>query len=199
MISFSDKNKTIVVGYDEIPIQGAPNLVRRHLRVYPGTIELELDGYNLIKSYFNSEKLIKFINDVCNWGRYSGISGRVLRNNTIEEIQVRFADALDILNADYSDVSLALKQIIKINGLSISFGSKHLRFIRPDICSILDSIISEELSYPLDTNGFKKYTSDCIEIGLILERERIINPMNRGGRWFAGDVDMVVFAHINRW
>lgn len=164
---------------------------------YPDTIELELAGTNLVNSCFEPEKLREYIKKACHWGGYSGISARVLSANIIEAIQVHFADALEILTRDHLNVGLALAEVIKIIGLSISFGSKHLRFFRPDICPILDSIVSEELGYALNTAGYKRYATDCVSVARFLEREAVNNPMNRGGNWSAGDVDMFVFSHLN--
>src|SRR3989304_9842323 len=98
------KNKSVVVGPEIIPLSDFPILVRNHLSKYPKTLCLEEDGHNLINSNFNEKKLIEFIRGVCKWGGYAGIATRVIKRNSISNIQNTFRNAVNELEQDIFDV-----------------------------------------------------------------------------------------------
>lgn len=194
------EDNVVVAGLSEIPLTAFPELVRRHLSRYTTTRELEEEAATLRRGYFSEQDLRRFIQHVCTWGGYPGIAGRVLKENPIEAIKAQFHRALTKLESSPPDVQGALQSINCIRQLgSPSFASKHLRFLRPDICPILDTIVSNGLSYRPTTQGYKQLSEDCIRVAAALRGNQIVNPMARQeDRWFAADVEMALFAHLRK-
>ena len=192
-------NKTIIIGLVLQP-SDFTRLVKHHLDEVENTRELEHEASRLCAADFAEEQLTSFIRGVCKWGNYPGIAGRVLKskNNTLPVIQRQFISATNALNSDIPDVQGALREINQIRGLGRpSFASKHLRFLRPDVCPVLDRTISKHLQYPLDEYGYKQFSDDCLRIAETLQQHGVSNPMGReSGKWFAADVEMALFQYL---
>lgn len=72
-------------------------------------------------------------------------------------------------------------------------------FLRPDVCPILDTTISQSLGYVLDEHGYKQLSDDCLRIADALQQCEVNNPMGRESeRWFAADVEMALFAYLSK-
>ncbi|MBI5291440.1 MAG: hypothetical protein HY872_06145 [Chloroflexi bacterium] len=173
-------------------------LVDRHLHAYPSTSELELEGAQVRTQGFPDEQLCDFIQHVCRWGGYAGIAARVLAQNNVVDVRARFHDAVTSLEQNEPDLESALQAINSVRQLGTpAFASKHLRFLRPDICPVLDSINSTRLAYEFNPSGFAALARDCLAVAQILQQHGISNPMQREmGRWFVADVEMALFAHL---
>lgn len=167
------------------------SLVELHLKTVPGTRELETKGQELIAAGLTESLLRDFIDAVHSW------SGS-FRNyyKVIEDAKVAyFQNALQALSVTLPMVERALSSLLEIDGLGISYGSKHLRFLRPEFCPILDNVVWEEFKYSWNPIGYRMLQSDVMRAAKHLEENNIANPMNRSnGCWFAGDVDMAIFA-----
>jgi hypothetical protein len=176
------------------------DLVDRHLRRVPGTKELEKKGKLLRDANFPQEQLNQFIREVCSWGGYAGIAGRILNQNDLFFIQKVFTKTSNLLALVNPKVRMALFEINQIKGLGTpSFASKHLRFLCPNACPVFDSFIWENFGYVFGPSGYEEFSNDCLRIAKALEGHKIHNPMNRAKRrWFASDVEMALFAHL-RW
>ncbi|MBC8492150.1 MAG: hypothetical protein H8D43_00080 [Chloroflexi bacterium] len=192
---------TIIIGVVLQP-SDFTGLVNDHLgRVrVPKTRELEHEASDLRDDGFPEEQLEKFIRNVCVWGNYLAIAYKVFKNNERSAIQKRFSNATNALSSDIPDVQGALREINQIKGLGRpSFASKHLRFLRPDVCPVLDSIISKNLGYALDRHGYKQFSDDCLRIAETLEQHGVANPMDReSGKWFAADVEMALYTYLRK-
>jgi len=166
----------------------------------PGTLELEQNGQALQEGGFQDGDLRCFIRRVCAWGGYAGIAARVIANNDLDAIRGHFVDAVQILSTNAPGVREALNAITAVHGLGVSFGSKHLRFLRPDLCPALDGNISETFGHALDVQGYRCLSQDCLKIADKLRECGVKNPMNRpDDTWFAGDVEMALFAFAQEW
>lgn len=194
-------NNQICFPGSAIPPQNFPALVRRHLDNVPCTRDLEAQTARLVVSDFRVPLIEPFLRAVCNWGLYAGIAGRVLRRNTIDFIRQQFVAAVVFLDSTSPDVPAALREINQIVGLGRpSFASKHLRFLRPDICPILDSVISRGMGYTEDVASYGQLSDDYLKVARLVEACQQPNPMKRAnGKWFASDVDMALFAHLQGW
>jgi len=183
-----------------IPLEDFGKLIERHLYRYPNTPNLELEGFRLKSADFDEQKLGLFIRHVCIWGGYAGIGGRIINQNSMAKISECFRSAMAKLEIDIPNISGALQEINYIRGLGTpSFASKHLRFLRPDICPILDSIISERLGYSFDRYGYEELTSDCAKTAVLLQSSQIANPRHRdSNQWYVSDVEMAIFSYLNR-
>ena len=186
----------IAIALDRFPI-----LFSEFLRRYPGTTELEATAIQLIQNGFSEADIPGFVRRVCGWGGYTGIGARILKRNTTAEIQAAFRSALGRLTANRSSAGRALAEVNKLHGLGTpSFASKHLRFLRPDACPVLDSVLRDALPYSFDVDGYDEFAADCTRLGSILRERSVANPLGRtNGQWFAADVEAALFSHVNEW
>jgi len=177
------------------------HLVERHLHCNPDTPNLEAKGFQLKSADFPEPELESFIRRVCAWGGYAGIGRQIINQNPLAKIRVRFQSAMVKLDAPVPDVSGALREVNLIRTLGKpSFASKHLRFLRPDICPVLDSIISNKMNYSYNVFGYQEFSSDCLKVAALLQSNRIENPRNRDNNtWFASDVESAIFSFINKF
>jgi len=178
-------------------------LVELHLSNVQNTRELEHEAGRLCAAGFaDKEQLAEFIREVCVWGGYAGIAGRVLNkeNNPPPTISRQFITVTQAMNSEEPDIQGAWYALNQIKHLGPSFASKHLRFLRPDVCPVLDGVISQ-LGYAMNSSGYKQLSDDCLRIAEALQQYRISNPMDReSGKWFAADVEMALFAYLSpKW
>ena len=174
-----------------------PRLVTRHLAVVRGTREIESEADALVRADFPNADLPSFVKRVCLWGGYSGIAGRVLRDNTLSEIRLALQAALAELDQPAPDIASALKHVNDLRGLGTpSFASKHLRFLRPAVCPVLDSFVASGLGYATTPRGYARLASDCQAVAASLKSLGLLNPMRDSNDWFVGDVDMALFAGL---
>lgn len=198
---FEITEESVRIRESVVPFDDFGNLVERHLRRYRGTLTLERQATELMAANIPAEGLEQFIREVCRWGGYAGIGARVINDNRLNSIRGHFLAAVGCLAAAIPRSDEALIEINLITGLGTpSFASKHLRFLRPDICPILDGINRRSLQYAFNPQGYRQLSEDCLCIAARLLDRQIVNPMNReDGRWFAADVEMATFAYLNRF
>lgn len=183
-----------------LPIKCFPELGKKHLQKVPGTLELERMGSELVKKSFTDiDEVENFIREVCKWGGYPGIAGRVMKNNKYDYLKSQFLRAYEKIECDKPE--LALLEINNIKNLGTpSFASKHLRFLSPEKCPILDSIIQKNIGIPDDYMGYKILADEYTQISKYLAERNIVPAINRpNNKWFVADVDMVLFSFINEW
>lgn len=177
-----------------------PRLVQAHLTKVSNTLAYEQLGQAVIDQDFDWIVLRDFIFKVCRWGGYSGIAGRIINQNAPEHIRTQFIQAHTHMTSATPDVGAALQAINQIKQLSTpSFASKQLRFLYPHVCPVLDQIIVG-LGYSFTSIGYQAFAADCAAIAIALAEQHIENPIARPSKqWFAGDIDMALFAHLNSW
>jgi hypothetical protein len=192
-------NEGVMLG-TTIPLDRFPTLIAEHVRRYPDTDRVERIGIGLAADGFTPKTVVEFVTEVCRWGGYAGIGGRVLRNNEPDVILRSLQEALGHLNEHPPRFSLALACVNRLYGLgSPSFASKHLRFLRPEICPVYDAVLRDALPYPFDPDGYEEFAQDCQTIARYL-REAQINPAPReDDGWYAADVEAALFVHVNQW
>jgi hypothetical protein len=190
----------VVFEAPQIPFGTFAELVEKHLSAVPETRSLEKEGATLEAGGFSEPDLVRFIWHVCRWGGYVGLAGRITNQNPTTAIRVQFLSAVGMLDRNPPEVRLALQQVKMIRQLGQpSFASLHWRFLRPDVCPVLDTIIARRLRYKYETHGYEQFSRDCLKIAQALQEGQIVNPMDRKGcRWFAADVEMALFAHLRR-
>lgn len=177
-----------------VPLAEFPALLRKHLELNPRTQAIEDLGCELIRTDFAETLIPDFVKAVCGWGGYPGIGGRVLNDNPIDRLRSSFRSASKSLSA--GDAAGALVNVNSIRGLgSPSFGSKHLRFLRPDLCPVLDSLLRQALPYSFDPDGYAQFSSDCLALGRALSDSKIPNPRERpAAAWYAADVEGALYV-----
>ena len=114
-------------------------------------------------SEFRPTDVESFIREVCKWGNYAGIAGRILAKNDINLICEIFAAASVRASNGTDFVDGALELVNRINGLGKpSFASKHLRFLWPEFCPVFDSILEDALKfYDPFPRAYRQFAEDC--------------------------------------
>jgi hypothetical protein len=187
---------SIIIG-PSFDLADFPMLMRKHLLDFPAVSTLESTAATLIASGFAFPGMENYIRDVCRWGNFAGVGGRVIKNNTKKEIQDAFVDAYAHLTASPPNVAAALLRINQLHGLGTpSFASKHLRFLKPDICPVYDAILTDKLPYPFNPEGYSAFSIDCQVIASKLNAAKIANPARATQLWLAADVEAAMFARF---
>jgi hypothetical protein len=176
-----------------LPLCRFPHYYARHLAAFTGTLQLQRNGAALIAGGFPPQLLKQFIVGVCKWGNYPGIGGRVLKRNTTASICSQFANAAAAF-ATAAPASAALSALISLKGFGVSFASKHLRFLRPDICPILDDQLSRHCGYLKTPSDYQQFANDCLSIAARLNSAGPSFSLPTGAPWGAADVEMSLFA-----
>jgi hypothetical protein len=192
--------RSVILGV-MLPVENFAELVREHLRRYPATADVEILGTELRDTGFRLGLIQNFVRRVCDWGGYAGIGGQILKNNSLAAIRGAIMEADGLLGAPTPDIVGALRRLNALHGLgSPSFASKHLRFLRPDLCPVFDGVLHDSLPYSFDPEGYGEIAEDCQGVSRILVSTGIINPVLReGSRWFVADVESALFVHFNGW
>jgi hypothetical protein len=178
----------------------AKDLLNKHLAENPTTQPLESQASALAARDFPVKEVPSFVKAVCTWGNYAGIAARVLKNNSTKEIASAFRDALKLMSESPNSQALALTRINQVHGLGTpSFGSKHLRFLKPEHCPVFDSVLQRVLPYSFDAAGYALFAQDCIRISAALEARGSASATHRAlGRWYAADVEGAIYIHALR-
>jgi hypothetical protein len=187
-------NQTVYFGM-QVPLSSFPKLLQDHLKENPTTPDIERFGTNLAATNFFENDTREFVKKVCEWGGYSGIAGRVLKQNSITDICNGLREASSILTTGKS-VADALMRVNKLRSLGTPFfASKHLRFLQPDLCGVFDSILDEVLPYSFDPAGYSDFCTDCSAVAKELAAKGVSNPRMRvGGGWYVADVEGALYT-----
>lgn len=196
MITFKAYIKSTV----KLPNEEFPKLLENHLSNVKKTKEIELHEALLVKKNFNDwESTKEFIISVCGWGNYSGIYGRVLKNNNKNHIIDNFKKASKNITSAKSDLIEAIDNLCELHGLGVSFASKHLRFLFPKICPVLDRLLADYLDYELSSEDYKKFSDFCLSVANELNSNNINNPFPGRKLWYCCDVEASLFSYFNNW
>jgi hypothetical protein len=161
----------------------------------PTTPEIERRAADLAKGNFGENDLQIFIRTVCSWGGYEGIAGRVFKYNRIEQLAVIFRKAHQ--QAQNGEVVEALQTLQQIRHLgSVSFASKHLKFLAPERAVVLDSIISKRLAYPMNPKGYQDFWNDCNTILQHIDAANLEYTGWGASGWRISDVEMAITAKL---
>jgi hypothetical protein len=183
-----------------IPYADFPRLLTAHLTRNPNTQTLESNGRAIRTSTTMTWQMLEpFIRQVCSWGDYSGIAGRVIKNNARLTIIAKMKAAIAKLNAATPDLIGALKNVLEIKQLGVSFASKHLRFFLPEYCVVLDSILSDRLFYEMTPEAYGDFCIACKNIANELNQANIPCSFPGSSSWRASDVEAALYAWVNDW
>jgi hypothetical protein len=182
----------------EVPLDDFARLGEAHRRSFPDTLQVEARGRHLIEQDFPEADTRAFVSAVCKWGKHPGISGRVLKHNNISAIRSALREALAHLENGGAGLASALGRVNTLKHLGTpSFASKHLRFLRPDLCPVFDSLLREALPYPFDPEGYAVFARDCSALAAALVQRAVRNPYAReAGQWFVADVEAALYAQV---
>lgn len=185
-------------GEVEIPLDCFESLASAHFQGVPQTAEVEAQARRLVAQEFPESDIEDFIQKVCKWGGHPGIGGRVLKHNTLADIRSALQDAISHLSEPTSDLVAAMCAVNRVKYLgSLSFASKHLRFLCPDLCPVFDSYLQAALPYSFDGTGYSLFAADCLRLAQELTKRGAVSPWpGRDGQWFAADVEAAIFQFI---
>jgi len=181
-----------------VPLDRFESLAREHSLRVSDTSDIEAEARQFAADGIPELAVAGFVKRVCDWGGYSGVWGRILRDNNSRAIREALVEAMRHLNEAPPNLVAALASVNRVKGLGqVSFASKHLRFLRPDLCPVFDSYLQAALPYPSDLNGYASFAADCRRLGQVLAERGAFNPWpSRDGRWFAADVEAAVFSFV---
>jgi len=189
-----------------VPLAFFPELYRRHQRENPDTAYIEAEGRQLRLADFPEVQVWGFIERVCIWGGKTGppVFARIVKDSAVlREALSKAARMLDNGQAGCLD---AMKTIKQLKGLGktdecLSYASKILRFIRPELCPAFDSVLQGRLPYPGNATGYGEFSSDCRILAETLAENGVENPRKdrKRGLWFAADVEAALYAYVQGW
>lgn len=182
-----------------IPLLEFASLASTHVRLNPGTAEIEVDGRRLVEADFHDQATAAFVHRVCKWGGYSGVGGRVLKLNSLGAISQALRQAYSALSADIPDVAEALSAVNCVKALGTpSFASKHLRFLEPRLCPVFDAYLREVLPYSFDPRGYAAIAADCLVLASELNVRGVQNPWPmRNDGWLSADVEAAIYVWVS--
>jgi len=167
----------------------------RNSHAFLKTRSVELQATDLAREGFRVEDCIAFVNAVCRWGNRPGTAGLVVRDNHQDCIQKQLNVAWGHLQRD--QVGDALDAILKLRGLDVSCGSKHLRLLAPDKAVVLDSIIRDGLGYKRSPAAYGNFLADCLAVRDFLNgKHGSPNPVDLKGSWRVCDVEMAIYSKL---
>jgi hypothetical protein len=176
-----------------------PAMILQHGEDFEDTLQMEQTYAHLIEEPFDHfQAVAAYIRDVCRWGHYAGVGGKVLKNNSEEAILGAFEAARGALLSDTPNLVAALTSLNRLHGLgTASFASKHLRFLRPEWCPVYDSVLNNVLPYDSNPTGYAQFAEDCHAIAQALCERSIQNPVrNNEIIWHVGDVEAAIFSEF---
>jgi hypothetical protein len=189
-----------------VPLILFPELYRRHQSENPDTAAIEVEGRRLCAAEFPEAQVLGFVERVCLWGGKTGsrVFGRIEKNSAA--LRGALSKAARMLDNGQAGCRGAMEAIKQLKGLGktpecLSYASKILRFIRPELCPVFDSVLQGRLPYGSDVTGYSEFSADCLALAEALEENGIENPRQdrRRGRWFAADVEAALYAYAIGW
>lgn len=111
----------------------------------------------------NFDQVYEFSKKVCEWGKVPRVWGNLKRfHPDKKELGRRLSAWLKTARA-CDRPSEAIELGTKIEGLGVSFASKHLRLLDPERFATLDEVISTGLGYALNGAGYNLWLHDLNE------------------------------------
>jgi hypothetical protein len=143
-------------------ILGAKNKIAKNAEDEKKTAQAIAEGAELRRLGFFPEAAQHFSQVVCDWARGAGrrVWTHLVKFNG-DTLALQLATALRQADAAKTAGS-AIEPLQSIKGLRVSFGSKHLRMLDPTRFAVLDSVLSEELGYALNSNGYSLFIREML-------------------------------------
>ena len=160
----------------------------------PTIPEMEHIARQLVRRKFAEDLTKEFIGKVCDWGG-SRVKGKVLGKNKPKELSEAMRKAHDLLNKNR--LKDALISLSNLYGLGVSYASKHLRFLSPNKCVILDKIISDRPGYPQTPCGYELFVQDCRKLLKLVDDANIVRMDNEKFR--VSDIETAIYNILKPW
>ena len=196
-----------------------PTYLNCHRKYCADTLEVEEIGAKLVEGVESGaageSSAIDFFSRVCDWGgNQHNVKEEVLSQlhsrsmlHQIERALLSLARVTTQSSRTVRDAGLekAASSMMELDGLGISYGTKVLRMLRPDLCGVMDSTVqmfggfatTNELSNhereKISQANFSWYSHQCLQVVGFLNNASI-SPPTGANEWRVGDVDAVVFT-----
>ncbi|WP_244988708.1 hypothetical protein [Pseudomonas qingdaonensis] len=147
----------------------------------------------------------EFLREVIAWGGGGSVRARF----EAELGQVNLLERFNVVLQNLDEPSRAIEAALDLPGLGLTYGTKVLRFLRPDIHGSLDEQIRKHLAESGDLmaihhyswkRGYVTFQARCTAIVAELDQRGIERPecgLARGASrtgWRVADVEMALFA-----
>lgn len=191
----------LVVNGWSLSFADIPALVSEYDRRFPATLHVEELADGVKASDFEEHDTVVFVLSVCAWGgNHHDQAGKILAANSSSRIADALRNACHVMREATGDGILQSRALERLCGLpylqAVSYGSKHLMMLRPDVCGTLDSRV-RQLGYPENSDGFRAWCADCIHAATRMDELEIPNRRRSqhsiDERWYAADIDAAVF------
>lgn len=140
------------LGFSESALSSAIALIQLE---DPSTGKVENLGRSITQTG-STDSSLEFSKSVCDWGKGQRVWGNLTKRNTPENLEKALSEWFQ-LAIQSSDDEGAIMQGTKINGLGISFASKHLRMLVPNRYAVLDDVLSKGLGFALNPKGYSLF------------------------------------------
>lgn len=166
-----------------------PKLLKRHRSEYPGAEVVEHCARRVIAANFPPADATAFIEGVCEWGGGNRNLSRI-RDAGDAAIAQSLKSATEAIDA--GDVVPAIGELQRLPHLGLSFASKVARFLAPDKCVVLDSVIRTRIGYVESQEGYAEFLQDCFRLLELLRTSPDLDASLRDGLRVC-DVEAAVF------
>ncbi len=177
-----------------IDLADFPTSLKKGLDAAPLTEGTEKLARELVHSNFATGKSVEFVRCVCRWGGDSRRGGKVIAYNSEDKIASCLRMSYEACLTQ--DRLAAINYITTLEGLSVSFGSKHLKFLDPEQHVVLDSIISEALGFSRTPAGYLAFSDHCRALLDVLKKEKVPYSGFGSNGWRLADVEMAIYNKI---
>jgi hypothetical protein len=143
------------------------------------TKEVERQGGSIAQNS-DADLSLKFSQSVCNWGRGQRVWANLVRRNNQESLGKSLNDWFRIVADTNNNVEEAISPSVKIDGLGISFASKHLRMIAPQRYAVLDEVLSTGLGFALNVKGYRLFMQSLNDFKLKYNLEHNLATIESG-------------------
>lgn len=122
---------------------------------------------------------LAFCQCVCAWGGGQRVYANLLRRTGEAELKHSLQDwLLEAKNSD--DLEESIAQGVRIDGLGVSFASKHLRMLNPQKYAVLDSVLSEGLGFALNPKGYSLFMTMLLEFKVSHQLSESLSRLEAG-------------------
>lgn len=182
----------------KIRLTAFPKLFKEHWNNDESTRSVEICAKQFVKEGMPRERLLGFMRMVFGWGGSRNVGNNFMNLNEGNIIFVRkqFLESHKYLTK--GDDKGAIESLTAIDGLGVSYASKHLKFLNPNKAVVLDSLIARGLGYKLTEAGYVEFVGECRKWRDLLNQKKIKCCRTPQGRWRVSDVEMAVFIHVRK-
>lgn len=180
----------------EMPLADFPGCLTLGIGTNGRLANTEMLARALIANDFEPALSIEFVKAVCLWGDDPRRAGKVIIRNSADTISNALRQAH--ISSSKGQIAEALRAITSLEGLAVSFGSKHLKFLDPNRHVVLDSILSERLGYTrdLEGTGYLRWLEACHEYLEIVRSAGVAYPGIGQNGWRVSDIEMAIFVKV---